>query len=165
MRTRDRLGMTIAPLMLRVVLGVTFLWAGAGKLVDKMPVEGERAARLANLGVNLRVAGSPPPTEPEAVPEPLPDAPAEPEEDDIPPAEPGASDPEPAEGAERDPQAQPPLGAGVLHGVKLFDGDVVGGALVDAGHRQPAQNPDDHNRNQTKLQTRIHNDLSPGQQC
>lgn len=110
MRTRDRLGMTIAPLMLRLVLGVTFLWAGAGKLVDKMPVEGERAARLANLGVNLRVAGSTPRPDPEAVPEALPEAPVEPEGDDAPPPEPETSDAEPAEGDAGDPQEQPPLG-------------------------------------------------------
>jgi uncharacterized membrane protein YphA (DoxX/SURF4 family) len=44
-------GTSIAPLFLRLVLAVTFLWAGFGKVLEKMPVSGQRAATLANMGV------------------------------------------------------------------------------------------------------------------
>lgn len=43
-------GQSIAPIFLRLALGATFLWAGFGKLLETMPVKGERAAILANLG-------------------------------------------------------------------------------------------------------------------
>jgi uncharacterized membrane protein YphA (DoxX/SURF4 family) len=41
----------IAPLLLRLVLGLTFLWAGLGKFNAYDEVKGEQAARLANVGV------------------------------------------------------------------------------------------------------------------
>jgi len=44
-------GSLIAPLFLRVVIGLTFLWAGLGKLTTTMEVSGESAAMLANMGV------------------------------------------------------------------------------------------------------------------
>lgn len=40
----------IAPLLLRLVLGLTFLWAGLGKFNAYDTVKGEQAARLANVG-------------------------------------------------------------------------------------------------------------------
>ncbi|MBX3409430.1 MAG: DoxX family protein [Phycisphaeraceae bacterium] len=46
-------GSSMAPLFLRLALGVTFLWAGFGKVLETMPVQGERAAALANMGVSL----------------------------------------------------------------------------------------------------------------
>jgi uncharacterized membrane protein YphA (DoxX/SURF4 family) len=45
------LGPTIAPLLLRLALGLTFIWAGLGKIEATFAVKGERAALLANLGV------------------------------------------------------------------------------------------------------------------
>lgn len=68
MRWRDQLALTLPALILRVVLAVTFLWAGTGKLVGTTLVSGDDAARLANLGVTLSV--------PEPEPDATPDAPA-----------------------------------------------------------------------------------------
>ena len=53
MRVRDSIALTLPSFFLRLVLGVTFLWAGTGKLLGTMQVSGEDAARLANLGVHL----------------------------------------------------------------------------------------------------------------
>lgn len=41
----------ISPLLLRLALGITFLWAGLGKVMIQIPVKGEQAAILANMGV------------------------------------------------------------------------------------------------------------------
>lgn len=70
---------TIAPIFLRVALGVTFLWAGVGKFATQATVQGDDAARLANMGVAIAPAtpaGKPapadvtkPPVNPEAKPE------------------------------------------------------------------------------------------------
>lgn len=51
MRKRDSAGLAIAPLFLRLVLAVVFIWAGLGKFVHTFPVQGEDAAILANYGV------------------------------------------------------------------------------------------------------------------
>mgnify|MGYP001794673027 CR=1 FL=1 len=111
MRTRDRLGLSIPPLLLRVVLALTFLWAGLGKIMAEAPVSGVDAVILAELGVIEPGNATPiPPAdqlEPEAatpetptpaapVPEPIREPDAEPEnasEPDADPAEPLA-DPE-----------------------------------------------------------------------
>lgn len=50
-RLRDRIGLNIPPLFLRLMLGVIFVWAGLGKISASTPVEGEDAALLANMGV------------------------------------------------------------------------------------------------------------------
>lgn len=47
-------------MFLRLVIGVTFLWAGFGKLQANIPVKGEDAAVLANLGVIERTPPPPP---------------------------------------------------------------------------------------------------------
>ena len=44
-------GSLLAPIMLRVVIGLIFIWAGLGKLSTEMPVSGQAAATLANMGV------------------------------------------------------------------------------------------------------------------
>lgn len=44
-------GSNVAPIFLRLALGLTFLWAGWNKVFNQMEVQGERAAILANLGV------------------------------------------------------------------------------------------------------------------
>ncbi|MEM9064954.1 MAG: DoxX family protein [Planctomycetota bacterium] len=61
MSFRERLAMHVAPLPLRLVLCATFMWAGFGKVLSDMPVQGEQAAILANLGVDI-----PPPLTPSA---------------------------------------------------------------------------------------------------
>ncbi|MGD9789870.1 MAG: DoxX family membrane protein [Phycisphaerales bacterium] len=43
--------LTLSPLLLRLCLGITMLWAGLGKIIPTMPVQGEQAAMLAQLGV------------------------------------------------------------------------------------------------------------------
>lgn len=51
MRKRDSAGLAIAPLFLRLVLAVVFIWAGLGKFMGTFEVRGEQAAILANYGV------------------------------------------------------------------------------------------------------------------
>ncbi|MFG0274740.1 MAG: DoxX family membrane protein [Phycisphaerales bacterium] len=63
---RDRVALGFSPLFIRLALAVTFLYAGAGKLFYKdFEVQGEQAAALANMGVDIPVTGvpAPPPTE------------------------------------------------------------------------------------------------------
>lgn len=54
------LGPSIAPIFLRIALGVTFLWAGIGKMEATMTVKGEQAATLATMGVE-RIRDEAPP--------------------------------------------------------------------------------------------------------
>ena len=53
LRRRDRLALRLPSLLLRLVLGLTFLWAGLGKVVTTFEVEGAAAASLANRGVGV----------------------------------------------------------------------------------------------------------------
>ncbi|MFO0832450.1 MAG: DoxX family membrane protein [Phycisphaerales bacterium] len=46
-------GSSIAPIFLRIAIGVTFIWAGLGKLEGEMRVSGEPAAILANMGLHI----------------------------------------------------------------------------------------------------------------
>lgn len=50
MSFRDSLAISVTPVLLRLALGITFVWAGAGKVLETMPVKGEQAAVLANMG-------------------------------------------------------------------------------------------------------------------
>ncbi|MEM8836083.1 MAG: DoxX family membrane protein [Planctomycetota bacterium] len=94
------LGLNVTPLLLRVVLGVTFIWAGSAKLFYPMQVEGQAAATLANIGAldpGFPPTGSPEDVAPDTTPEEAPPSPAPPTED--------AS-------AEADPAAEPEQEAG-----------------------------------------------------
>lgn len=51
MRKRDKLGLALPPLLLRLLLAGTFIWAGLGKLRSEDVVNAEQAAILANMGV------------------------------------------------------------------------------------------------------------------
>ncbi len=53
MNHRQRLAVGVAPLLLRVALAITFIWAGLGKVAATMPVSGQAAATLANMGVSI----------------------------------------------------------------------------------------------------------------
>lgn len=57
---------SIAPFFLRITVGIVFVWAGLGKVMATFPVQGEQAARLANMGVfvdkNAKPATPPVPT-------------------------------------------------------------------------------------------------------
>ncbi len=78
MRWRDQLALTLPTFILRLVLALTLLWAGIGKLVGDTTVTGGAAARLANMSVTL-VPAPPISDQPEPTPEPqseiLPDEP------------------------------------------------------------------------------------------
>jgi len=51
MRLRDQVALTLPTLLLRLTLGLVFLWAGSGKLLGTISVAGDDAARLANIGI------------------------------------------------------------------------------------------------------------------
>ncbi|MBC7771488.1 MAG: DoxX family membrane protein [Pyrinomonadaceae bacterium] len=51
MRKRDKLGLTLPPVLLRLLLAGTFIWAGLGKIRSEDTVNPEQAAILANMGV------------------------------------------------------------------------------------------------------------------
>lgn len=53
MRYRDHIALTLPSLLLRLVLAITFLWAGTGKIIGTTTTQGDNAARLANLGVTF----------------------------------------------------------------------------------------------------------------
>ncbi len=64
-----------APIPLRIILAVTFIWAGLGKIVHEVPVQGEQAALLANMGYTFAAATPAKPApqpDPEPTPEPAP---------------------------------------------------------------------------------------------
>ncbi|MEM7755951.1 MAG: DoxX family protein [Planctomycetota bacterium] len=69
----QRVAITVPPIFLRLVLAITFLWAGLGKVLETAPFEGAAAARLANMGVQPEIADNTPPPLPDAVPDNLPD--------------------------------------------------------------------------------------------
>lgn len=82
----NRAGSSIAPIFLRLGLGITFIWAGLGKVLPTFSVQGEDALILANLGVITSApprttpapqpAGTPTPTkEPKVEPPPAPSHP------------------------------------------------------------------------------------------
>lgn len=57
MLLRDRIGLTMTPLLLRVGLGVVFLWAGSSKLFVTTTFEGEAARTLAAIGLGAQLSG------------------------------------------------------------------------------------------------------------
>lgn len=68
-RVRDRVGLNLSPLLLRLMLGIIFLHAGLGKVSGTSEVQGEEAATLARLGLIQKPAtgtASPAPAAPAA---------------------------------------------------------------------------------------------------
>lgn len=51
MSTRYRMALGVSPLLLRLALAITFIWAGLAKVAATMEVDGSTAAILANMGV------------------------------------------------------------------------------------------------------------------
>lgn len=51
MRNREKTALAFTPLVLRVLLAATFIWAGVGKILGEVQVSGQQAALLANMGV------------------------------------------------------------------------------------------------------------------
>lgn len=117
MNHRQRVGLAVGPLFLRIGLGITFVWAGLGKVMgDEMSVQGEDAAILADLGV---IAGpapratTPPPaavptnvppthTKPEAKPETKPET-----KPDVTPGTPVPTQTLPVPGEKKPPASEP----------------------------------------------------------
>jgi uncharacterized membrane protein YphA (DoxX/SURF4 family) len=87
MRHRDRVGLNLPPLLLRVLLGLVFLQTGLAKVLTTVEVSQADATLLSNMGVSVPI---PPAVQP-PVSEPKPDAP-----------------PTPAEPGEQPPAAEPP---------------------------------------------------------
>ncbi len=71
MRWRDHIALTLPTFLLRLVLALTFLWAGTSKLVGTTTVQGDNAARLANLGVAF-IQDTPPEPETDSNPSDIP---------------------------------------------------------------------------------------------
>ncbi|USO00028.1 MAG: DoxX family membrane protein [Phycisphaeraceae bacterium] len=92
-----------APVPLRLVLALTFIWAGLGKMVATFPVQGDQAALLANMGYSFPKAAPPAPTA-------KPGDPAKPDGSDSPnaPADPDAK-PDATPGDDAPPPAAVPL--------------------------------------------------------
>lgn len=59
MRLRDSIGLTLSPFILRVVLAITFIWAGAGMLLPTHQFTPEQGAALANMGAIEAPAAAP----------------------------------------------------------------------------------------------------------
>ena len=64
----ERTALAVPPIFLRLALAITFLWAGFGKVLATFDVEGEAAARLANMGLQLATGtGAAPAPEPDPI--------------------------------------------------------------------------------------------------
>jgi uncharacterized membrane protein YphA (DoxX/SURF4 family) len=70
----QRVAVAVPPIFLRLVLAITFLWAGLGKVIESAPFEGAAAARLANLGVQPELPADAPAPFPDTLPDTLPEA-------------------------------------------------------------------------------------------
>lgn len=68
MTPRERLGLVAAPIVLRLVLALTFIWAGAGKIFPRVPFSPEQTAILANMGLDVGVAPRAKPAAPAPAP-------------------------------------------------------------------------------------------------
>jgi uncharacterized membrane protein YphA (DoxX/SURF4 family) len=58
MDMRQRIGLNFPPVILRLMLATIFIWAGLGKVLAHMEVQGEKAAMLARMGVVDTRAGA-----------------------------------------------------------------------------------------------------------
>ena len=50
LRFSERVGLNVGPIPIRLVLALTFLWAGVGKFAATFPVSGEDALVLYEMG-------------------------------------------------------------------------------------------------------------------
>lgn len=84
MRVRDRVGLNLPPLLLRITIGAIVLWMGLGKILETYEVQPAEAAVLANMGAikPQSTSGSqpsnPPATDPPAATTPPASAPSTP---------------------------------------------------------------------------------------
>ncbi|MCC5787937.1 MAG: DoxX family protein [Phycisphaerales bacterium] len=106
MSLRQNLACHATPVFLRVALGVTFIWAGLGKVMERFPVQDQQTAEaLVEAGAldveRARLRGLIPPATPEEEPPFKDESPADP----APPAT--DPDPDPAEDPGQDPSQDP----------------------------------------------------------
>ena len=99
LRLRDRVGLNLPPLFLRLMLGIVFVWAGLGKVSQMFDVSGESAAALANMGVLSPAVGSVPNATPMPQPAPV-------KAPDVKPLEPKAPEVKPPD-AKQPPRTKP----------------------------------------------------------
>ena len=85
---RHALALTIAPLLIRIVLGITFVWAGMGKLTQYFTPTPEQAAVLSTWGVVSPPADLAPDSAPDLTPDPSPEPTPEPTAEPVPDATP-----------------------------------------------------------------------------
>lgn len=124
-------GSSIAPIFLRIAIGVTFVWAGLGKLEGEMRVSGEPAAILANMGLHIAKKNAQPaaplvstPVEAPAADLSTPPAPTPAPGDTLPPPTVPRTDAPPPQAPPREVSVPQPV---------LPDGQAVGG---DPSHPQ-----------------------------
>lgn len=70
---------SIAPFILRITIGIVFIWAGLGKVLATIDVKGADAARLANMGVYIDKTKTTTPASPTTPNTPTPADPAKPQ--------------------------------------------------------------------------------------
>lgn len=112
LKARERAALSVTPVLLRLVLAVTFIWTGLGKIFADFEVSGQRAAHLAEMGV-IKPEPRPAPTTPtRPQPETPPEQPepAEPPEDPDDPAldDPNGPNDDPAGAGGRSAGSTPP---------------------------------------------------------
>ena len=73
LRFAERLGLNLGPIPIRLVLALTFLWAGIGKFATTFPVAGEDALMLYEMGA-ISAPGGAAEAAPEEAPAPEPSA-------------------------------------------------------------------------------------------
>lgn len=122
MKTRERVGLSIAPLFLRLGLGIIFVWAGLAKLVGQAPYPPDQLVTLANMGASI-------PPEPQPGPSTItPGAPRPPSEIPV-PRPPGQPMPAPV---------NPGGGGAWLHPRDLHKDNGASSIALAAAHRQSA---------------------------
>lgn len=99
-----------APIPLRLILALTFLWAGFGKVLNTIPVQGEHAALLANMGYDFPQPEQDQTDPPESQSDTAPDQEQDSPPADLPPLLSIAQDQSPDEPAKQPtPQAESPI--------------------------------------------------------
>lgn len=145
--------MYAAPIPLRLVLALTFIWAGLGKIVAPIEVQGERAALLANMGYAFPAASQSGLQPTSVTPDPAPDPAADPADESGPiepadPVEPAQTETERAAPAAAPVPAQPlvahtaaefpdPVQVRRLYGVALLTYAAAHPAQPESGSAPP----------------------------
>ena len=125
-----------APIPLRLLLAITFIWAGLGKFMHQVPVQGEKAALLANMGYDFSKATPAASDADPAVPDPVP-MPAPTPEETAP--EETAPAPEPDADTQTEPANQPDAQSPIP-------------ALLQTAQPQAAESPSEQPAAQTTTQ-------------